>query len=695
VLLLAFRTLWGMLLPTITTGIGVVWTVGLMAYLDVPVDIGTLVLPTLLIAVGNAYATHVVARYGEERAAGDDPREIARRTVAHLGTPVLVTALTTVFGFASLVVYRIAAIRHLGSFSVFGITVLFVLALTFTAAVLALLRPQALAARPAAASSAGRLGAALDRLGRFDMRHRTALIAGAVVVLAAFAWGIRHLRVETSYQSYFPEDSPVGAAAAAVLRHLGGGQKTFFVVIDGPGANAFSRRDTLQRIAALQDFIDRLPGVARTTSLADYVMLLHRVFHDNDPAYYALPDTDAGVEQYLLLLDPDTIEGVTTADYSRAAIIVRSNLFSSADMAAAIGKIERFAADAFPREFSVRPTGTAVLLDRTADSLAQGQLQSVFTALVVVFAILSVQFLSPRFGLVAMVPNLVPIVVFFGVLGWLGISLNLATAMIASISLGIGVDEAVHLLAEFNHHVRRHADQRAAILAALQTVGPPVVYSTAALTVGFLVLCGSSFVPLRQFGAFSALNVAGSLVSDLVLLPAILVSARFVTLWDVLGLKLGGAPEEEIPLLRGLRPSQARVAVLMGVLKVVPRGRRIVTQGELADEMYVVIEGRARIERASGGRRTTLGEVRRGDVVGEMGLLRQRPRSADVIASDDTELLVVDERFFEVLRRRYPRIAATILFNLTRLLSDRLERADAGLATPAVPQPTVDVCNAP
>jgi CRP-like cAMP-binding protein len=133
----------------------------------------------------------------------------------------------------------------------------------------------------------------------------------------------------------------------------------------------------------------------------------------------------------------------------------------------------------------------------------------------------------------------------------------------------------------------------------------------------------------------------------------------------------------------------------MGVLKVVPRGRRIVTQGELADEMYVVIEGRARIERASGGRRTTLGEVRRGDVVGEMGLLRQRPRSADVIASDDTELLVVDERFFEVLRRRYPRIAATILFNLTRLLSDRLERADAGLATPAVPQPTVDVCNAP
>lgn len=141
-------------------------------------------------------------------------------------------------------------------------------------------------------------------------------------------------------------------------------------------------------------------------------------------------------------------------------------------------------------------------------------------------------------------------------------------------------------------------------------------------------------------------------------------------------------------MFRGLRPSEARVAVLMGVLKVVPRGHKIVSQGEIAKEMYVMIDGRARIERRTDGRAFTLGEVRRGDVVGEMGLLRQQPRSADVIAVDDADLLVVDERFLEVLRRRYPRIAATILFNLTRLLSDRLEQADVGLAAPAMRQPT-------
>jgi uncharacterized membrane protein YdfJ with MMPL/SSD domain len=153
--------------------------------------------------------------------------------------------------------------------------------------------------------------------------------------------------------------------------------------------------------------------------------------------------------------------------------------------------------------------------------------------MLVVFVTLSIQFLSPRFGVVAMAPNLIPVVMFFGILGWSGTPLGLATAMIAAIAIGTGVDEAVHLLAEFNYHIRKDADQPAAVLAALRTIGPPVVYTTAALVVGVLVLLWSNFVPLQQFGAFTALSVVVSLLVDLLVLPAILVSARFVTLWDV------------------------------------------------------------------------------------------------------------------------------------------------------------------
>jgi uncharacterized membrane protein YdfJ with MMPL/SSD domain len=262
------------------------------------------------------------------------------------------------------------------------------------------------------------------------------------------------------------------------------------------------------------------------------------------------------------------------------------------------------------------------LLNQTADDLSAGQVQSVIVAMIVVFLVLSLQFLSLRFGLVAMVPNLVPIVLFFGMLGWTGISLSLATSMIASIALGIGVDEAVHLLSEFNHHVRKHADERAAVIAAMQSVGPPLVYSTLALTLGFLVLVGSSFVPLRHFGWFSAMNVVASLFADLMLLPIVLVSTRFVTLWDVLGLKLGAAPQETIPLFHGLRPGQARVAALMGVLQTARAGETIMRQGDAAAHMYLVIQGRA--EAAA-----TWGSAKVWGITGRRHqgaqLLRQRP----------------------------------------------------------------------
>ena len=674
VLFLSFRSLRGVLLPLVTTGIGIVWTVGLMGWFDVPIDIGTLVLPSLLVAIGNTYATHVVARYYDEVQNGGSREEIVCRTIGRLGVPVLVTAVTTVLGFASLAAYRATAIRHLGIFSVLGIVALFVLALSFTGAMLAVLKVR----------SGGRevrlqrLDAFLERLGAFGLRHHVAVMAGAVVVLAGFAWGIRYVRVDTGYLSYFPEDSPVRQGTRVVGEHLGGAD-SFLVVVETAEEDGVARLDVLRRMAALQDFIDRLPGTGKTTSIVDYVKLLNRLVHGDDPAYFSLPDTDAAVRQLLVLLDPAAVEDVVNGDYSSAAILVRAHLGTSSALADVVSRIRRFAADAFPPEIAVRSTGGTVIFNRLADDLSRGQLQSLAVAAVSVFAALSLQFLSMRFGAVAMVPNLVPIVMFFGILGWGGISLSISTAMIASISLGLGVDEAIHLLAEFKHQLGTYADEAQAALLAVRGVGPPLVVSTAALFLGFLIPVCSNFVPVRQFGALTAIIVVPSLFADLLLLPALLASTRFVTLWELVTVKLGGAPHETIPLFRGLRRSQARLAVLMGVLRTVRRGDRIVSRGEPGDEMYVVIRGRAEVRGQVGGRSVVLGQIERGDVVGEMGLVRARPRATDVVACEDTELLVVDERFLRVLQRRYPRTAAVVLFNLTRILSDRLERADERL----------------
>jgi len=168
--------------------------------------------------------------------------------------------------------------------------------------------------------------------------------------------------------------------------------------------------------------------------------------------------------------------------------------------------------------------------------------------------------------------------------------------------------------------------------------------------------------------------MAASLGANLVLLPALLATTKVITLWDLVGVKLGQEPARTIPLFAGLRPGQARIVVLMGELKRFAPGEMVVRRGELGDEMYVIIRGRAEVWAGDGQERRRVAEHRRGDVFGEMGLVRHTERSADVVAAGDLEVLAVDERFLRRIQLRYPRIASKVFLNLTRVLSDRLQR---------------------
>jgi CRP-like cAMP-binding protein len=208
---------------------------------------------------------------------------------------------------------------------------------------------------------------------------------------------------------------------------------------------------------------------------------------------------------------------------------------------------------------------------------------------------------------------------------------------------------------------------------AMSTVGPPVVFTTASLSLGFLAQALSGFVPIQQFAYFSALNVFTSLLADLFLTPAFVASVRFVTLWDLVTLKLGREPERTIPLFHGLRSSQARIALLFGQLRNVLEGERIVTQGDPGDEMFVLLSGSADVQVWGPQGAVTVATLARGAVVGEMGLLRNEARSADVVAVEPSEVLVVDQRFFPTLLQRYPKIASVLLLNLSRTLSEKVQ----------------------
>src|SRR5262249_32762539 len=185
-------------------------------------------------------------------------------------------------------------------------------------------------------------------------------------------------------------------------------------------------------------------------------------------------------------------------------------------------RIRLYVAEHFPAELPVNLTGTLVLLTGTTSDIVAGQIKSLTIALAIIFLVMTAMFLSAKIGFFAILPNVLPIMIFFGVMGGLGIFLNLGTSLIAAIALGIAVDSTIHYMPRLTLELRGETDQAAAVVRTMQTVGVPIVYTTIALCLGFLTFAISGFVPIKNFGILAGITMVTALAANLVLLPALL-----------------------------------------------------------------------------------------------------------------------------------------------------------------------------
>jgi len=452
--------------------------------------------------------------------------------------------------------------------------------------------------------------------------------------------------------------------------------------------------ETLRRLKSFQDAIDVLPGIDKTISFVDYCLLLDRGVQEGgggievspegelvEPSgqttekattFLENPDQLKGVMQ-LLAGRPKSFSLVIDKDFSRTNIVVRMSLSRSSDIAATVEKIQSLAKDILPPELSAHPTGSVILLTRTTGDIVSGQVQSLVLTAGVIFLLMAAIFLSARVGVIAMIPNMFPIVIFFGLMGASGVVLNFGTNIIASIALGLAVDDTIHIMYRLSSEVRSTEKEREALAEALSSVGKPALYYSCLLFLGFLTLGLSSFVPIQEFGLLSAVTIMVGVAGELLLLPALLATTRIITLWDLLYVKLGKNPHRTIPMFEGLRPLQARIVTLMGEFKSFPAGKPIVQQGEVGNEMYVLINGSADVFINVEAQRKKVRTLHRGEVFGEMGLLRHHERTADVVANEGVEVIAVNEQFLDRMQRRYPRIGAKIFLNIAKIISDRLQ----------------------
>lgn len=693
VLWLSFASVRAVVLPLGAIALGVAALLGLMGWLGEPITLTTLVLPSLLLVIGGSYSVHVTAAVLEEQAAGVSGAAGVEAVLRRIGLPVTISALTTAVGFGSLAFHRIPAISRLGVFAVAGIVVMAVGCLCGLTVAYFVAPERTRPRRDSSRDAAGLIDRIAESAAGFGVAHRYLVFFISAAIVAVAAVGASRIAIDTDLLSAFRPDSDVRIAHQAIADNLAG-PNPISVVVTGPEPGYFRSIAPLRRVKDFQDFITELDGVDASISLVDYLEELdlglqasagdlivtdqgELVEKPPPPSFWDAPTAQLPEIFDIVALSPQTFSGLVDDEFQRLRVTVRTSVSGSLETARVVSEITTYAAVMFPLGVKVKPTGHLVVVGSVADRVLSGQIESLALALAVILGVLALLFLSLRVGVAAMIPNLVPIFVFFGVMGWCGVELNLATSIIAAVSLGISVDDTIHYMARLNSIVKTAPTQSEALRMTMRAVGRPVIATSLTLTAGFLVMVLSKFVIISAFGWLSAMTMMVALATNIVLLPAILASVPVISVWDLVAFRLGPRPNQTIPLFQGLGRLALRLVVLMGTLRSFTSEQCIMRRGEPGREMYLVLTGRADVLTADG--RGVLASLERGDVVGEMALLRSRKRTADVIARGDVDVLVIDEEFLRRLRNRYPRVASRFFVNIARILSDRLEQANRRL----------------
>jgi len=558
---LCFRSFVAVALPLVTIGVGLLWLMGLMAWFEAHFTVLALMLPTLMLAIGCSYMVHVInqigiarwgvgsGRQGDGATGRGEERENGRRgdlghchpvapsprrpvapsaieeALKFISLPVIVSALTIIAGFLSLAFTAIPAIRTTAIYSAIGAAFTMILSLTFVPAALMLMGERAIEFRVGLAGGMVKL---LEGVGRWATSNQIPLYILTAIIVVVSAVGVGHIAIDIDYFHFSKPNSETSVGLAEVSKRLSGAVN-FDIIVEGNDTGAIEEPGVLRRIAELQSFAETRKnasgqGVDRALSIVDFVKHINRAFHDNDARHYDVPPDQNVVRE--LLSDRNQLREFLTPDGRIARILVRSNLSGSRAMAGAIREIEDRGRELLPG-FRVFATGTFVLLNRTSDQIAGEQVQSVTIALVAIYLMLALLFGSLRVGFTALVPNLIPILFFFGFMGWRGIELNLTTCLVASVVLGLAVDNAVQFIVRFRRAQAGAPDLREAILESMRLSGRPIIYANVALAATFAIFCFSNFKPIASFGLLSAVTIIGCLIEDLVLLPARLTSPVF------------------------------------------------------------------------------------------------------------------------------------------------------------------------
>lgn len=535
VLFLNFRTWHGVLLPFITVLISVIWTLGLMGMLGKQLSPLNAVMPVILVSLGSAYGIYILARFDEETATGKDSKTAISVTMVSVGSAVLMAGTTTIAGFASNVTSSISLMKDFGLFTAFGVMVALLVSLTLIPAVLMILAekrenpkinrgPKRVVPNR---KSSGVLSRCLSKLSDLVVQHSALVFLLSLIIVIVAISGLPRLQTDSNFFNFF-DDGSQPRIAYDLVREKFAGSQSVEVVIKGD----LQDPPILSAIGAFQDDLERTGLVGKPTSIVNLLERVNGALNDGDPDFVVLPDSRELVAQYLLLLEMNDDQGMVsrllTLDYQEGRIQALAKNSSSEATRELFAQIDRLTdKHLLGLDVEVTPTGIIVLMNSLADMIIEGQIYSLTFSIISVFIIVRLLLKSWEGSVLSILLIFLTTLINFGLMGWLGISLDIVTVLISSIGIGVGIDYSIHVYSRYSEERENGHSVGDALRRTVAFTGKAIATNTGSVVAGFVILVFSSFPPLRYFGSLVTVTMLAASIGSLTMLPA-LVNLRAV-----------------------------------------------------------------------------------------------------------------------------------------------------------------------
>jgi predicted RND superfamily exporter protein len=357
---------------------------------------------------------------------------------------------------------------------------------------------------------------------RTGIRYPVWVIGLTVIILGAGTPALWDIKVETSLQEFFAADHPIRRDTDYFESKMAG-TGNLDVILETQERDGLKKPDYLTFMRSFQSWAEKMPEVDKTVSMVDFIEEMNWGFNAEDPAYRTIPDDPQLVSQYLFIYDGEDLFDFVDPEFQISHVTLSINTHTANGIAALMDKIRSHLIEHAPPGLQWEIAGYSRLFADMEELLVKGQVYSLLSALILIFLLMLILWRSPSSALICMIPNISPILLIFIIMGLFGLWLNIATAMIASVAVGIAVDDTIHIYHGYIRRIRYGVQPIRALTKTFRQAGRAVVCTTIILVAQFIILVTSLFQPTAHFGLLTSIGLCTALVFDLLLLPSILI----------------------------------------------------------------------------------------------------------------------------------------------------------------------------